>query len=100
MLDWGGWVYGGYPSGEQLFPTGAQGNYGGWNSATTNKLVSAVETTSAANSAQAMDAYQDNIAVNLPGLLFMPTQGTEVAAATSLSGYSTNPFGYLAPETW
>jgi peptide/nickel transport system substrate-binding protein len=100
MLDWGGWVYGGYPSGEQLFPTGAQGNYGGWNSATTNKLVSAFETTSAANSAQAMDAYQDNIAVNLPGLLFMPTQGTEVAAATSLSGYSTNPFGYLAPETW
>ncbi len=45
MLDWGGWVYGGYPSGEQLFPTGAQGNYGGWNSATTNQLVGAVETT-------------------------------------------------------
>jgi peptide/nickel transport system substrate-binding protein len=100
MLDWGGWVYGGYPSGEQLYATGGQGNYGGWNSATTNKLVSEVETTSAANSTKALDAYQDNIAVNLPGILFTPTQGTEVAAATGLSGFSSNPFGYLAPETW
>lgn len=100
MLNWGGWVYGGYPSGEQLFATGAQGNYGGWNNATTNRLVQAVESTSAARESQALDAYQNDIATNLPGMLFLPTQGTEVASASGLSGYTNNPFGYLAPETW
>ena len=100
LLNWGGWVYGGYPSGEQLFATGAEGNYGGWNNATTNKLVEDVESTSAAQESQALDAYQDNIATNLPGILFTPTQGTEVASASGMSGYSNNPFGYLAPETW
>jgi len=100
MLNWGGWVYGGYPSGEQLFAAGAQGNYGGWNNATTNKLVEEVESTSAAQETKALDAYQDNIAVNLPGILFVPTQGTEVASASGMSNFSNNPFGYLAPETW
>lgn len=100
MLNWGGWVYGGYPSGEQLFAAGAQGNYGGWNSSTTNSLVTEVESTSAAQESQALDAYQDNIATNLPGILFVPTQGTEVASASGMTGYNNNPFGYLAPETW
>jgi peptide/nickel transport system substrate-binding protein len=100
MLNWGGWVYGGYPSGEQLFATGAQGNYGGWNNATTNSLITEVESTSAAQEARALDAYQNNIAVNLPGILFVPTQGTEVASASGMTGFSNNPFGYLAPETW
>jgi peptide/nickel transport system substrate-binding protein len=100
MLNWGGWVYGGYPSGEQLFATGAQGNYGGWNNATTNSLITEVESTSAAQETQALDSYQNDIAVNLPGILFVPTQGTEVASASGMSGFSNNPFGYLAPETW
>jgi peptide/nickel transport system substrate-binding protein len=100
MLNWGGWVYGGYPSGEQLFATGAQGNYGGWNNATTNSLITEVESTNAAKETQALDEYQNDIAVNLPGILFVPTQGTEVASASGMSGYSNNPFGYLAPETW
>ena len=100
MLNWGGWVYGGYPSGEQLFAAGAQGNYGGWNNATTNKLVEQVESTSAAQESQALNAYQNDIATNLPGMLFLPTQGTEVASASGLSGFTNNPFGYLAPETW
>jgi peptide/nickel transport system substrate-binding protein len=100
ILNWGGWVYGGYPSGEQLFATGAQGNYGGWNNATTNQLVTEVESTTAAQETQALDQYQNDIATNLPGMLFLPTQGTEVASASGLSGYNNNPFGYLAPETW
>jgi peptide/nickel transport system substrate-binding protein len=100
MLNWGGWVYGGYPSGEQLFATGAQGNYGGWNNPTTNRLVTEVESTSAAQETRALDAYQNDIAVNLPGILFVPTQGTEVASASGMAGYNNNPFGYLSPETW
>lgn len=100
MLNWGGWVYAGYPSGEDLFSTGAEGNYGGWDNATTNRLVAEVTTSAPGAERHVFDQYQDDIARNLPGMLFQPTGGTVVAAAKDLSGYSTNPFGYLAPETW
>lgn len=100
MLDWGGWVYGGgYPSGEQLFATGANGNYGGWSSPETDKLIQATLTGSGSGTA-AMDAYQENIAKSLPGMLFLPTPGTMVAAAKELTHYSSNPFNFLSPEMW
>ncbi len=100
MLNWGGWVYSGYPSGEDLFLTGAEGNYGGWDSRLTNRLIEEVTTTGEAKEQQVLDQYQNDIARNLPGMLFQPTGGTVMAAAKNLAHYSTNPFGYLDPETW
>jgi hypothetical protein len=47
-----------------------------------------------------MDAYQQNIAKNLPGMIFLPSPGTVVAAAKGLTHYSSNPFNFLSPETW
>jgi len=100
MLDWGGWYYTAYPSGEQLFATGANGNYGGWNSKTTNRLINRVETAPGLQSAAALYAYDKNIADNLPAMIFMPFASTRVAAATDLHGYSPSPFGLLDPENW
>ena len=100
MLDWGGWYYNAYPSGEQLFATGANGNYGGWNNKTTNALVHRVEVAPASQSTSALYAYDKNIAVNLPGMIFMPFPATRVAAASALSGYTPNSFGLLDPENW
>jgi peptide/nickel transport system substrate-binding protein len=100
MLDWGGWIYnGGYPSGEQLFASGANGNYGGWSSPVTDSLITeTVRQNTAGN--QAMNAYQENIAKNLPGVLFLPSEGSVVAAATGLTHFSVNPFYNLDPENW
>jgi peptide/nickel transport system substrate-binding protein len=100
MLNWGGWNYeGGYPSGQQLFATGANGNYGGWSNAQTDHLIQNTLTGNATGTA-AMDAYQENIAKNLPGMLFLPSPGTVVATAKGLTHYSNNPFSFLSPEMW
>ncbi len=100
MLDWGGWFYNAYPSGEQLFATGANGNYGGWNNKTTNALIHRVEVAPASQSTSALYAYDKNIAHNLPGMIFMPFPATRVAAASALRGYTPNSFGLLDPENW
>lgn len=100
MLDWGGWYYSAYPSGEQLFATGANGNYGGWSNKTTNALIARVQKAPGSQSANALWAYDRNIAVNLPGMIFMPMPATRVAAASDLKGYSPSPFGLLDPENW
>lgn len=100
MLDWGGWYYNAYPSGEQLFATGANGNYGGWDNKTTNRLIDRVEKAPGSQSAAALWAYDLNIARNLPGMIFMPFPATRVAAASDLHGYSPSPFGLLDPENW
>jgi peptide/nickel transport system substrate-binding protein len=100
MLDWGGWYYNAYPSGEQLFATGANGNYGGWNNKTTNTLIHRVEVAPASQSTSALYAYDKNIAHNLPGMIFMPFPATRVAAASALRGYTPNSFGLLDPENW
>jgi peptide/nickel transport system substrate-binding protein len=100
MLDWGGWYYNAYPSGEQLYATGANGNYGGWDNKTTNRLIERVKTAPASQAADALFAYDRNIARNLPGMIFMPFPATRVAAATELKGYAPSPFGLLDPENW
>ena len=100
MLSWGGWVYtGAYETGVDLFETRGNANYGGWNNAETNKLV---EATVKGNSAgkSAMNAYQANIAKQLPGILLLPTPGTVVAVASGLKNFQYNPITRLAPEMW
>ena len=100
MLAWGGWVYtGGYPTGAQLFASGANGNYGGWSSRTTDNLINATVRKNAKGD-KAMNAYQENIAKNLPGILFLPTPGNVVAVASGLKNFTYNPMMRLAPEMW
>jgi len=100
MLAWGGWVYtGAYPTGVELFASGANGNYGGWSSSNTNNIINATVRKNVTGKT-ALNSYQENIAKNLPGILFLPTPGNVVAVASGLKNFTYNPMLRLAPEMW
>ncbi len=105
MENWGaGWVYdpGFYPTGGELFSTGASSNYGNYSSAQANALISASH---ASASASALNAYQDYIAKQLPVIFTPSPAGTPVAGgpvvtASNLRGFTPNPYTFINPEEW
>jgi peptide/nickel transport system substrate-binding protein len=104
--NWGGgWVYSPdyYPSGEELFQTGAVANYANWSDKTADSLIGA--TTSPNPQPQAaLSKYEDYIVQQAP-VVFTPTvAGNPVAGVTSVSkhlgGFSVNAFAFITPETY
>ncbi|MGH7611389.1 MAG: ABC transporter substrate-binding protein, partial [Candidatus Dormibacteria bacterium] len=76
MGNWGGgWVYSPdyYPTGEELFETGASSNPGYYNDAEANHLIQATNTSAtAAGETKALDKYENYLAKQLP-VVWMPT---------------------------
>ncbi len=106
--NWGGgWTYlpDFYPSGEELFQSGAVANYENYNDPTANRLIAATTVGSAASSQQALDAYQNYIAEQVPVIYTPefagnPIQGYPAAVSTRLGGYDTNVYQTITPEDW
>ena len=102
IANWGGgWVYSPdfYPTGGELYYTGAGSNAGSYSNSKMDALINATHTTSAANAQAALDAYQNYVIQQLP-VLYQPYPGTIVAWSKSLGGVSLNPYDYLDPESW
>lgn len=106
--NWGvGWIYTPdyYPSGEELFQTGANFNFGSYSNPTADKLIQATTTASAADSQSALTAYQTYLAQQLP-VIWEPTStgnpipGGLTLVSSHLGGYTTNAFGAINPEVW
>jgi peptide/nickel transport system substrate-binding protein len=104
-VQWGtpAWIWSNpYPTGEQLFGTGAGVNPGSYSDPTVDADISALQTaaTPAATTA-AWDKYQRDVATNLP-VLWLPNTVNQVSAiSTKLTGASAqNPLNLLAPSTW
>jgi peptide/nickel transport system substrate-binding protein len=101
MENWGGgWVYSPdyYPTGGEIFATGAASNNGSWNDSTTNTLIN--ETHTSSNAQQALDAYQNYMARALP-VVFTPSPVYEIAAiSNNLKGVTLNPYLNITPEQW
>ncbi|WP_245525997.1 ABC transporter substrate-binding protein [Acidimicrobium ferrooxidans] len=99
--NWGaGWEYSpdDYPTGGELYTTGAGSNVEGWNDPTTNRLIAATHTSS--NPQAALDAYQNYMARVLP-VVYQPLADYQVSAiANDLHGVSQNAFLNLTPEAW
>ena len=76
MANWGGgWVYSPdyFPTGEELFQTGASSNPGYYNDSQANKLILATNTdATVAGEIKALDAYENYLAKQLP-VVWMPT---------------------------
>jgi peptide/nickel transport system substrate-binding protein len=76
LADWGGgWVYSPvyFPTGEELFETGASSNPGYYSSAETNKLIAATNTdATVSGEIKALDTYENYVARQLP-VVWMPT---------------------------
>jgi peptide/nickel transport system substrate-binding protein len=108
MANWGaGWIYSPdyYPTGEELFSTGASSNYGNWSDKKADALVNATTTASASKAQAALNAYENYIAQQVP-VVFFPTaagafQGSILTALSGkLQGYQSNVFASLLPEQW
>jgi peptide/nickel transport system substrate-binding protein len=96
----GGWAYGvdPFPSGEELFLTGATSNFGNYSSPTANRLI---EATLHSGGKAAEYAYEDYLARQLP-VIWMPRPDVQISAITSsLRGaLPQSPITSLTPELW
>ena len=103
MQNWGGgWVYSPdfYPTGGELFQTGAGANFGNYTDPTADSLIQATHTAPASQTQSALDAYQNYIVKSLP-VVFQPNADYQLSEVSStLHGVQQNAFGYLTPEAW
>jgi peptide/nickel transport system substrate-binding protein len=94
----GGWGYGPYPSGEQLFETGAQFNDGSYSDPIADRLIRRTLTTSGG-----FTAYENYIAQQLP-FLWAPWTiaggGLFFEVKKNITGVHISPYFSFAPETW
>jgi peptide/nickel transport system substrate-binding protein len=93
----GGWVYT-YPTGENLFQSGAGSNFSSYSDPRADALIDATVTT---DDLAALHEYQDYISEQVP-VIFIPNfpyRLFEVAA--NLRGFTpVNPCGMINPENW
>jgi peptide/nickel transport system substrate-binding protein len=101
MEYWGGgWVYSPdyYPTGDELWSTGAGSNSGGYTDPVTDQLIMATESS---NDVHAMYTYEDYVAKQLP-VVWMPVAYVQLSEInTHLQG--TQPQDTLQqiyPENW
>jgi peptide/nickel transport system substrate-binding protein len=88
-----------YPSGEEIFQTGALGNVNNYSDPAVDKLIIATTTTPASNAQAALDVYADQVRIALPNF-WQPSPGTLDAAASNLRGFTPNAYGFISPQEW
>ena len=87
-----------YPSGEEIFQTGALGNVNNYSDPAVDKLIAAT-TTSSAGARAALHAYADQVRLQLPDF-WQPSPGSLDTAASNLRGYTPNAYGFISPQEW
>ncbi len=97
--DWAGsWVYSPdvYPTGEELFATGAVANYGSYSDATNDANIKATDFTSAS-----LDNYENYLAKQVP-VIYLPDQVQSLTEIqNNLRGVTPqNPLSTINPEDW
>jgi len=96
-----GWVYSPdhFPTGGEIFATGALGNVSNFSSRRIDRLIAATHVASPATEQAALDRYQDAVREDLPDF-WEPSPGTMVALAGNLRGYEPNADLFLDPAQW
>jgi peptide/nickel transport system substrate-binding protein len=97
----GSWVFepDHYPSGEEIFQTGALGNVNNYSDAAIDKLIVATTTASAAAAQAALNAYANAVRLQLPDF-WQPSPATLVTVQSNLHGFTPNSYGFINPEKW
>jgi peptide/nickel transport system substrate-binding protein len=88
-----------YPTGDEIFQTGALGNVNNYSDPAVDKLIRATTTASASGAQAALNAYADQVRLQLPDF-WQPSPGTLITAASNLHGFSPNAYGFISPEEW
>jgi peptide/nickel transport system substrate-binding protein len=95
------WVFapGHYPTGEEIFQSGALGNVNNYSDPVIDRLIKATTTSSPPHEPRALDAYADAVRKQLPDF-WQPSPGTLITLQSNLAGATPNAYGYLSPEEW
>jgi peptide/nickel transport system substrate-binding protein len=88
-----------YPSGEEIFQTGALGNVNNYSDPAVDRLILATTRTPAGGAQAALDAYADQVRLQLPDF-WQPSPGTLVTVQANLHGVVPNAYGFISPEEW
>jgi peptide/nickel transport system substrate-binding protein len=88
-----------YPTGEEIFQSGALGNVGSYSDPAVDRLIKATTTSTAADAQRALDAYANAVREQLPDF-WQPSPGTLETFQSNLAGATPNAYGYLSPEEW
>jgi peptide/nickel transport system substrate-binding protein len=88
-----------YPTGEEIFQTGALGNVGSYSDPAIDKLIKATTTSPPGHAPAALDAYANAVRLRLPDF-WQPSPGTLISAQSNLAGMSPNAYGFINPEEW
>lgn len=103
IINWGGgWIYGinPYPSGDQLFATGAGSNYGGYSNSNSDALIAAAVHK---NDPNAVVNVANDLANQVP-VLWMPSELYRISAVSNrLAGVDIgkqSPILSVTPEDW
>jgi peptide/nickel transport system substrate-binding protein len=88
-----------YPSGEEIFQTGALGNVNNYSEPPVDQLITTTTTTSGAGAQVALDAYADRLRLALPDF-WQPSPGTLDTVQANLRGFVPNAYGFISPQEW
>ena len=89
-----------YPSGEEIFQTGAEGNVGSYSDPRIDRLIKATTTVTSRRRARvALNAYADAVRLALPDF-WQPSPGTLLSFQSNLAGATPNAYGFISPEEW
>ncbi|HEY2507711.1 MAG TPA: ABC transporter substrate-binding protein [Streptosporangiaceae bacterium] len=88
-----------YPSGEEIFQTGALGNVNNYSDPAVDKLIIATTRASAGAAPAALNAYADAARQQLPDF-WQPSPATLVTIQSNLHGFTPNAYGFISPQEW
>jgi peptide/nickel transport system substrate-binding protein len=97
----GAWVFAPdhYPTGEEIFQTGALGNVNNYSDRAVDRLILATTRTSAAHAQAALNAYANAVRLQVPDF-WQPSPGTLMTVQSNLRGVVPNAYGFIDPEEW
>ena len=88
-----------YPSGDEIFQTGALGNVNNYSDPAVDRLIVATTYGPASEAQAALDAYADQVRLQLPDF-WQPSPGTLITVQSNLRGFTPNAYGFINPEQW
>ena len=88
-----------YPSGEEIFQTGALGNVNNYSDPAVDRLIVATTRAPASQAQAALDAYANQVRLQLPNF-WQPSPGTLITVQSNLRGFAPNAYGFINPEQW
>ena len=88
-----------YPTGDEIFQTGALGNVNNYSNPAVDRLIGATTRAPLSGAQAALNAYANEVRLQLPDF-WQPSPGTLITVQSNLHGVVPNAYGFINPEEW